>query len=155
LFISPSPAILPGLPSIAPFLFASLPGYAPLLYSFIPFLPSFFRYNPQSDAQSRNKVGVFLQHLTTSMNTWKRVPQAITQTQDEYTSFLLLQILEQVTKYRWESLAADERSGMRVFVTQIITKTVEEPNAMQQKVRALVVCCSVISALVATPVAVF
>ncbi|KAI5435796.1 Exportin-1, partial [Lathyrus oleraceus] len=51
---------------------------------------------------------------------WLQVMHILQNTQNLNTKFFALQVLEGVIKYRWNALPAEQRDGMKNFISDII-----------------------------------
>jgi len=63
-----------------------------------------------------------LRQLQEHPDMWQRVDQILEASSSQSTKFLALQILESVIKYRWLTLPAEQRDGIKNYISNLIIK---------------------------------
>ncbi|CAI8617119.1 unnamed protein product [Vicia faba] len=72
--------------------------------------------------QERSAADSILRDLQNNPDMWLQVMHILQNTQNLNTKFFALQVLEGVIKYRWNALPAEQRDGMKNFISDIIVQ---------------------------------
>ncbi|KAI5407904.1 hypothetical protein KIW84_053953 [Lathyrus oleraceus] len=73
----------------------------------------------------RSAADSILRDLQENPDMWLQVMHILQNTQNLNTKFFALQVLEGVIKYRWNALPAEQRDGMKNFISDIILSSNE------------------------------
>ncbi|KAG2375540.1 Protein EXPORTIN [Vigna angularis] len=71
---------------------------------------------------NRTAADQILRDLQNNPDTWLQVMHILQNTQSLNTKFFALQVLEGVIKYRWNALPAEQRDGMKNFISDVIVQ---------------------------------
>ncbi|WVZ12821.1 hypothetical protein V8G54_017351 [Vigna mungo] len=72
--------------------------------------------------EQRTAADQILRDLQNNPDTWLQVMHILQNTQSLNTKFFALQVLEGVIKYRWNALPAEQRDGMKNFISDVIVQ---------------------------------
>lgn len=75
-----------------------------------------------TDAQQRTAAEGVLRQLKEHPETWTRVDAILETSSNPNTKFFALQVLEDVIKYRWNALPAEQREGIKNYISQVVIK---------------------------------
>ncbi|KAL5080681.1 hypothetical protein RYX36_009102, partial [Vicia faba] len=67
----------------------------------------------------RSAADSILRDLQNNPNMWLQIMHILQNTQNLNTKFFALQVLENVIKYRWNVLPAEQRDGIKNFISDI------------------------------------
>src|SRR5690606_8576626 len=89
-------------------------------------------YNP-SNPLHQQAHGIIVA-LRENVQAWRHDKQILEESSDVQAKFIALQILEDTVKFRWKALPADERMGIRVYVTnQLIALSKDSETLAREK----------------------
>ncbi|KAL2556439.1 Protein EXPORTIN 1A [Forsythia ovata] len=72
--------------------------------------------------EERTTADHILRDLQNIPDMWLQVVHILSNTQNLNTKFFALQVLEGVIKYRWNALPAEQRDGMKNYISDVIVK---------------------------------
>ncbi|KAH1105722.1 hypothetical protein J1N35_009490 [Gossypium stocksii] len=72
--------------------------------------------------EERAQADQILRHLQNNPDMWLQVVHILQQTKSLNTKFFALQVLEGVIKYRWNALPAEQRDGMKNYISEVIVQ---------------------------------
>ncbi|ESW29035.1 hypothetical protein PHAVU_002G038500 [Phaseolus vulgaris] len=72
--------------------------------------------------EQRTAADQILRDLQNNPDMWLQVMHILQNTQSLNTKFFALQVLEGVIKYRWNALPAEQRDGMKNFISDVIVQ---------------------------------
>ncbi|KAL0340898.1 UNVERIFIED_CONTAM: protein EXPORTIN 1A [Sesamum radiatum] len=72
--------------------------------------------------EERAAADHILRDLQNNPEMWLQVVHILSNTQSLNTKFFALQVLEGVIKYRWNALPAEQRDGMKNYISEVIVK---------------------------------
>ncbi|XP_073129771.1 protein EXPORTIN 1A [Henckelia pumila] len=72
--------------------------------------------------EERTAADHILRDLQNNPDMWLQVVHILSSTQNLNTKFFALQVLEGVIKYRWNALPAEQRDGMKNYISEVIVK---------------------------------
>ncbi|CAJ2650851.1 unnamed protein product [Trifolium pratense] len=72
--------------------------------------------------EQRTAADQILRELQNNPDMWLQVMHILQKTQNLNTKFFALQVLEGVIKYRWNALPAEQRDGMKNFISDVIVQ---------------------------------
>eukprot|EP00271_Cylindrocystis_brebissonii_P003986 TRINITY_DN15300_c0_g1_i1.p1 TRINITY_DN15300_c0_g1~~TRINITY_DN15300_c0_g1_i1.p1 ORF type:complete len:1098 (+),score=241.20 TRINITY_DN15300_c0_g1_i1:845-4138(+) len=74
-----------------------------------------------------------LRALQEHPETWTRVVAILQTSQSTNTKFFALQVLESVIKYRWNSLPAEQRDGMKNYISELIVQLCKDEKTFRSE----------------------
>ncbi|KAK9095683.1 hypothetical protein Scep_027152 [Stephania cephalantha] len=72
--------------------------------------------------EERTAADQILRELQNNPDMWLQVVHILQSTQNLNTKFFALQVLEGVIKYRWNALPAEQRDGMKNYISEVIVQ---------------------------------
>ncbi|CAN1269139.1 Protein EXPORTIN 1A [Linum perenne] len=74
-----------------------------------------------------------LQDLQSKPDMWLQVVHILQSTKNLNTKFFALQVLEGVIKYRWNALPAEQRDGMKNYISEVIVQLSSDEASFRQE----------------------
>ncbi|XP_042461380.1 protein EXPORTIN 1A-like [Zingiber officinale] len=72
--------------------------------------------------EERSAADQILRELQNNPDTWLQVVHILQNSQNLNTKFFALQVLENVIKYRWNALPAEQRDGIKNYISDVIVQ---------------------------------
>ncbi|KAG6523475.1 hypothetical protein ZIOFF_013334 [Zingiber officinale] len=72
--------------------------------------------------EQRSAADQILRELQNNPDTWLQVVHILQNSQNLNTKFFALQVLENVIKYRWNALPAEQRDGIKNYISDVIVQ---------------------------------
>ncbi|KAI7743245.1 hypothetical protein M8C21_003593, partial [Ambrosia artemisiifolia] len=83
--------------------------------------------------EERAAADQILRELQNNPDMWLQVVHILSNTQNLNTKFFALQVLEGVIKYRWNVLPAEQRDGMKNYISDVIVKLSSNEGSFRQE----------------------